>query len=896
MKIKKLNESMRPSQATLDDCLQDYLNNAFGYNGVEDYVDTQYPMHPQEFKAEVVNYIKERKNESLSEDIQHCWFGYYFDIKGNKKYFYMTKDSTSRDPDEASDIMEDSIPEPFTKFVFQGSVADIQAEKQGWRLVESKSIKESIDTNNIEAVANANDSKVIYYNTWNELLKERDALCKSHIRMLKGGSFVSVTYRQMSADICWPFDERTADSLEKLFERYPRYKGLDVCIAKELLHTDAKPNESLSEGIEVATIGDYITDHYEFDDIDDKYSCINSIRDSFKDEKTISKEELEQFIGSHNGKDKVNESKYQDISNVDLDNDLVKDLVARAFDYNQAQWLVDNDIEYAKHLAYDNVSEDEIAKAEQYLSSKGFAHQYESNLKEDYTPDMLDDLVNHYAGRTDFATIWDEITNKFNDEDLANDVIEALELQASDLWEKYLTESKVKHSLAESLFEAVEGYPYMFHYTCNNPTYGYDFQQLANQYGAKKVYGKYKGTGQGRYFYLIPSAGVYNRLKKVAKDKYTVDMQKMLPYDETLYPDVKFMKEGLYEAKRVSDFPEDTEAGDWLKGLLFNADLELENPRILDHYIGKDFADFTLDINGDINRYRIHKGGKVTIKEGLNEASYGGTFDIADDQFFTREDIESAAEEVMNHIDETFAEKYVLGGTWFEKGRWIVNVQSEDGAWEFEELIRVDMRKIKEPWHLKREYAMEMAAKLINSIKYQTQPITEELNESNIIDAEPIETGAEVGMAAIISDLIKDEYEAIDGYNSAIATAQAEGFLDMINVLSEIQAEENLHIGQLQTLMNSVDPNAHLVDDGQQEGIEQLANPIAAEVVEESINANDLTDNVEQAFQDGTLNDFVCDALKDGSATEKDLMLIAIKSSIIEEDDMKKAIANCRED
>lgn len=57
----------RPSQATLDDCLEYYKNNAFGYNGVEDYVDTEFPMHSQEFKAEVVNYIKERKNESLSE-------------------------------------------------------------------------------------------------------------------------------------------------------------------------------------------------------------------------------------------------------------------------------------------------------------------------------------------------------------------------------------------------------------------------------------------------------------------------------------------------------------------------------------------------------------------------------------------------------------------------------------------------------------------------------------------------------------------------------------------------------------------------------------------------------------------------------------------------------------
>ena len=104
----------------------------------------------------------------------------------------------------------------------------------------------------------------------------------------------------------------------------------------------------------------------------------------------------------------------------------------------------------------------------------------------------------------------------------------------------------------------------------------------------------------------------------------------------------------------------------------------------------------------------------------------------------------------------------------------------------------------------------------------------ESLDESigEITDAQPIEDGACVGMASVISDLIKDEYEAIDGYNSAIATAEAEGFGDMVNVLTEIQAEEHLHIGQLQAIMNTIDPNAHLVDDGQQEGIEQLSNPL----------------------------------------------------------------------
>lgn len=128
--------------------------------------------------------------------------------------------------------------------------------------------------------------------------------------------------------------------------------------------------------------------------------------------------------------------------------------------------------------------------------------------------------------------------------------------------------------------------------------------------------------------------------------------------------------------------------------------------------------------------------------------------------------------------------------------------------------------------------------------KFDETEIEESLTESldEITDAQPIETGAEVGMATVISDLIKDEYEAIDGYNSAIATAEAEGFEDLVNVLTEIQAEENLHIGQLQAIMNTLDPNAHLVDDGQQEGIEQLANPLGGNDITEDLDDMSLAD------------------------------------------------------
>lgn len=64
---KSIKEGMTPSQSTLDDCLQDYRANAFGFDGVEDYVETNYPSHPQEFKDAVITYLK-KQNEGFEED------------------------------------------------------------------------------------------------------------------------------------------------------------------------------------------------------------------------------------------------------------------------------------------------------------------------------------------------------------------------------------------------------------------------------------------------------------------------------------------------------------------------------------------------------------------------------------------------------------------------------------------------------------------------------------------------------------------------------------------------------------------------------------------------------------------------------------------------------------
>jgi hypothetical protein len=74
--------------------------------------------------------------EDLSENLKYCWFGYYLDKDGIKKIIYVTKDSTSYDADEAAEMLEERIPEPYTKFVFRGSIDGTLAEREGYTLVE----------------------------------------------------------------------------------------------------------------------------------------------------------------------------------------------------------------------------------------------------------------------------------------------------------------------------------------------------------------------------------------------------------------------------------------------------------------------------------------------------------------------------------------------------------------------------------------------------------------------------------------------------------------------------------------------------------------------------------------------------------------------------------------
>ncbi len=85
-------------------------------------------------------------------------------------------------------------------------------------------------------------------------------------------------------------------------------------------------------------------------------------------------------------------------------------------------------------------------------------------------------------------------------------------------------------------------------------------------------------------------------------------------------------------------------------------------------------------------------------------------------------------------------------------------------------------------------------------------------------------TMVDSGIASVIMNLIKDEYEAIEGYNGAIETLKYYGkkYENFIEVLKDIANEENIHIGQLQEILTTVSPNAKSIDDGVDEAEEQL--------------------------------------------------------------------------
>ena len=95
--------------------------------------------------------------------------------------------------------------------------------------------------------------------------------------------------------------------------------------------------------------------------------------------------------------------------------------------------------------------------------------------------------------------------------------------------------------------------------------------------------------------------------------------------------------------------------------------------------------------------------------------------------------------------------------------------------------------------------------------------------EENLKEELAPEQEKEYGLGTFVNDLIKSEFDAINDYNSAIVTFEAEGKGEFTDIIRDIISEEHKHVGQLQTILKELNPSTVAdIDEGQQEGQEQI--------------------------------------------------------------------------
>lgn len=109
---------------------------------------------------------------------------------------------------------------------------------------------------------------------------------------------------------------------------------------------------------------------------------------------------------------------------------------------------------------------------------------------------------------------------------------------------------------------------------------------------------------------------------------------------------------------------------------------------------------------------------------------------------------------------------------------------------------------------------------------FDLDKVESELNSSEDKIPDPPKVGDDMGIANTLNALIQDEWQAIEGYNSAIASiATLDNKEEILNILADIVSEEHVHIGQLQEALKLVSPNAISIAEGEREGASQLEEP-----------------------------------------------------------------------
>lgn len=217
----------------------------------------------------------------------------------------------------------------------------------------------------------------------------------------------------------------------------------------------------------------------------------------------------------------------------------------------------------------------------------------------------------------------------------------------------------------------------------------------------------------------------------------------------------------------------------------------------------EDLPGFPEDIHWYTNRYGIQ------FKEKESGAYYIVTGDKEDiDRFIKDFEIGIKLTEA-NENKRTYRVTYSLKNTDNVFNAIMVKANSEQEAKD------ICLNKIKEVNEILG--VQELNDLDIENNKKKGMSLLEDFEEGEDIPEPPV-VGDDFAASSVINDLIKDEWTAIDQYNTAMANFKEWGIDGkVIEVLNHIMLDENTHVGNLQEILALFAPATDKIEKGNEQ-------------------------------------------------------------------------------
>lgn len=128
--------------------------------------------------------------------------------------------------------------------------------------------------------------------------------------------------------------------------------------------------------------------------------------------------------------------------------------------------------------------------------------------------------------------------------------------------------------------------------------------------------------------------------------------------------------------------------------------------------------------DGTIQFKILDNDEEINSSTSVEARSYGGAYDVDPEQYFTKDDIIEFGNYVCESLDETFNDTYDIADVYMKtpKKLYLAIVQNSDGS-EFECNVDIDMRKIRKPADIIREYGNDVVYSLRQQIESYNEVI-----------------------------------------------------------------------------------------------------------------------------------------------------------------------------